>query len=62
MKEVGKIIKWKEQGFSLGLMVVDTKESIQTIKNKAMEFSFGLTVENTKVIGKKVSSMDRGLI
>jgi len=42
LMENGKIIKWMEKVFSLGLMDANIQDNIEMIKRKAMEFSNGI--------------------
>ena len=49
--EIGKTIRWKVTEFSNGLMVVNTKEHIETTRKKVMEHSSGRMVVNIPELG-----------
>jgi len=55
--DCGKIIKWKEMGFSLGQMEENIKVNIMMIKKRDKVFSIGQTDVNTMEGGKTVNNM-----
>jgi hypothetical protein len=55
-KDNGKIIKWKEKEYLLGLMDGSTRDNTKTIRNKDLEFSHSEMEEYTKGNGKMASS------
>jgi hypothetical protein len=46
MKEIGKMIKWKEKEFIITLMETDMKEITKMINNKEKEFIISRMVKN----------------
>jgi len=54
----GKIIRWKEEAFSLGLMAGNMKESTWMIRKKVKEHFIGQMEDNMTEIGKMASSME----
>ena len=57
LKEIGRIIRWREEAFSHGLITGDTKVNTLMTRKKDKEFSFGLMAENTKANGKTGNNM-----
>ena len=51
MKALGRITKWMEKEFLIGLINDDTSGSIKMIKRKEWDISHGQTVDNIKEVG-----------
>jgi hypothetical protein len=55
----GLITKWKDKAPSLGVMAVDTRETIKMIRNMVMELLSGLTAESILETGARVNNMEK---
>ena len=60
MKGNGNIIRWKEKGLLLGLMVGNIREDISVIRNRVLECLSGEMERSMKENGLEGSSMERG--
>jgi len=54
----GRTQEWREQVFSHGLIIGDTKVNISMTKRKAKECSTGLMAGNMKEIGRMENNME----
>lgn len=59
MKAIGKIIKNRVKGSTLGQMAPSTRENLNKIRRMVMEFLYGRTVINIKVIGNKIKDVEK---